>query len=265
MLTPNSRLWSLLFSFARADGGDGGSDGGDAGGGSGAGGNGGGGDDGGSGGDAGRRFSQADMDRVVFSISSGTRQTPIHLAEEIYAPELVPGELTWDDRPWGNGDGKSVAGEQLLVIWKLFNHGRLRTGAIEGALSGQYPVLFSKMEFLNSPVIEAGDSAVLRCRAEVADPGKGWHESGLISAGDRYGTVNSTISMVLDRYFEEFGNGTAHRFPFVNDPDASWIPDREHYSSPGFSMRSGRIRPPLRRRTKTPPLAEIPYFHLNRF
>lgn len=182
-----------------------------------------------------------DQEKVLLAMGLAGGDRKSFITTIVHAPRLVPGRIFWDDRPEGNGNGTAEAGEQLLVSWTLHNKGHFRTGAVNGVLIEPDPLLFSEIKFINSPVIPPGDSASLECRMELADPGKGLHWSGLISAGDQYGFVTGGFSFVMERHFEDFESGLAANFPFENDDIAPWQQDFETYSSPQSAVRSGMI------------------------
>jgi hypothetical protein len=182
-----------------------------------------------------------DQSPAVLGIRFIGSGTPLFIKEKLHAPVLLSGHISWDDRPLGNGNGISEPGEWLLCSWILYNTGHFRTGPVQGALFQELPSHSAEMIFMNSPVIEAGDSAVLHFRIRLVDVGKGWHSPGPVIAGDQCGSVVDSFRVALNRYAEDFNPGWARRFPFVNSSPLPWRPDGDNFTLYGYSLRSGKI------------------------
>ena len=182
-----------------------------------------------------------DQERVVLGIRLKGSCSPQFIKETLHAPVLVSGGISWDDRPLGNGNGTIEQEEWLLCNWSLFNSGHFGTGTLQGKiLSEDHPVL-EQVIFENRPVLDPGDTASLTFAVKVGSPGKGWHGSGSLSAGDSFTSVVDSFVLTTGRYFEDFSLGRIDRFPFVNSSLIPWSPDEATYSSAGHSLRSGKI------------------------
>jgi hypothetical protein len=183
----------------------------------------------------------ADLSWADLGISLKSAGTRLYVKEKLYAPVLESGLIRWDDRPFGNGNGMAESGEWLLCSWMLYNTGHFRTGIIHGALLLDDSSKSGEPVFLNTPVVEAGDSALLQFRILLDSAGKGWHNPGPFRAADVNGSVTDSIRIAINRYFEDFSPDWTRRFPFRNISASPWRTDQKSFSSGPFALRSGPI------------------------
>ncbi|RLD27236.1 MAG: hypothetical protein DRI70_04730 [Bacteroidetes bacterium] len=187
--------------------------------------------------------SAGDQDRVLIGLYwRGEKESrKVYIRERISAPVLVSGGITWNDRPFGNGNGIAEQGEWLDCSWVLYNDGHFRTGNMNGMENPGEISSFREIVFDSVPYLEPGDSVSASFRVLVADSVLGNRQAGPFTIGDQFASLTDSFLLFQGRHYEDFSNEGLDNYPFINTSPSPWRIDSETFTSSMYSIRSGPI------------------------
>lgn len=165
----------------------------------------------------------------------------LYIREVVHAPALKSVGITWDDRPYGNGNGIPENGETILFSWEILNNGSYRSDSmyVQELLGSDAP--FDLYRQISFGVVSPGASATLKLLATIAEGKSGTALTRLpFVSGDHRYTVGDSVTFVVGRHLEDFSTGDLSMFNWING-SARWNADHATYFGGPFSMRSAQI------------------------
>ncbi len=172
------------------------------------------------------------------SLSSGNL---IFIREKIHAPRFVSLGIAWEDRTYGNGNGRIEAGEKLCFNWKIANRGGFRSDSVLLVAGPGVDTLITGLAASAVRSIPAGESRDLRFVGEIREQSVQPAISfPVFTASDGHTSLVDSLFMVTDRHFDDFSSGDMKQFRWTGS-EKPWRPDTVHFSGAPYALRSGNI------------------------
>lgn len=184
-------------------------------------------------------------DNTAFTLSIRRKSQAIgnviFIREEIHRSTLNTMGINWNDRAYGNGNGKVDAGEKILFEWTIRNDGSYSSDQLSmqwGPNSSAFFTDFASDEFPAIP--PGGQLSILTTARVVLDPSSNKPFQLSLQVDDEAGQLSDSLTIVIGRHFEDFSTGDLSNFKWINS-EAGWKIDSLYYDGPPYSLRSGII------------------------
>ncbi len=165
----------------------------------------------------------------------------MYIRELNHAPILTSSGVSWDDRPYGNGNGIPDPGEQLLFSWDIRNDGSYRSDSIIVQPTEGTVALFDSFQQVSFGFISPGSTKSFHIKATLKD-GKNTNIKTRLPffSNDLRYSASDTVTFAVGSHLEDFSSGDLSRFKWLNG-SVEWVADSVNFSGGPYALRSGKI------------------------
>jgi len=175
---------------------------------------------------------------IIIEREHSTIENRMILKKKVHSAVMISNGITWDDRPFGNGNGRIEPDEVLFIQWNLSNTGSYKSDSIFLPVQSQEDSALTILEAYTDRPLAAGESGKYSFTASAQISRRYFVSILELQVGN--GILVDSIFLASQRYFDDFSTRDLDRFNWIGSSIPFYNDTLNFYCGPA-SVRTGNI------------------------